>query len=120
MVAALSWAEKSRNFCLTAVFHLVLFIISPFRSGYMSQGLKVQSLITLVLLSLSVSAVTATALAQPPRRSEGARPPRQADRLQEGDLAPDFTLKSPDGKQKVTLSDFRGKKPVALVFGSYT
>jgi peroxiredoxin len=40
--------------------------------------------------------------------------------LQEGDRAPDFTLKSPDGKQKITLSDFRGKKPVALVFGSYT
>jgi peroxiredoxin len=37
-----------------------------------------------------------------------------------GDDAPDFTLKSPDGGQTVTLSDYRGKRPVALVFGSYT
>jgi hypothetical protein len=35
-------------------------------------------------------------------------------------LAPDFTLKSPDGKRSVTLSDYRGKKPVVLIFGSFT
>lgn len=37
-----------------------------------------------------------------------------------GDLAPDFTLVTGDGKGKVTLSEFRGKKPVVLIFGSYT
>lgn len=37
-----------------------------------------------------------------------------------GDLAPDFTLSDVSGKESVTLSDFRGKKPVALVFGSFT
>jgi peroxiredoxin len=37
-----------------------------------------------------------------------------------GDLAPDFTLYDIEGKNSVTLSSFRGKKPVALVFGSYT
>ena len=37
-----------------------------------------------------------------------------------GDLAPDFTLSGISGTESVTLSDFRGKKPVALVFGSYT
>ena len=37
-----------------------------------------------------------------------------------GDLAPDFTLDDIEGKDAVTLSDFRGKKPVALVFGSFT
>jgi hypothetical protein len=37
-----------------------------------------------------------------------------------GDMAPDFTLHDIEGKDSVTLSDFRGKKPVALVFGSYT
>lgn len=37
-----------------------------------------------------------------------------------GDLAPDFTLSDATGTESVTLSDFRGKKPVALVFGSYT
>jgi hypothetical protein len=34
--------------------------------------------------------------------------------------APDFTLATPDGKTKVTLSDSRGKKPVVLIFGSFT
>ena len=37
-----------------------------------------------------------------------------------GDLAPDFTLSDLTGSETVTLSDFRGKKPVVLVFGSYT
>jgi peroxiredoxin len=37
-----------------------------------------------------------------------------------GDLAPDFTLYDIEGQDSVTLSDFRGKKPVALVFGSFT
>ena len=42
------------------------------------------------------------------------------DKLKAGDAAPDFTLKSLDGPQTVTLSDFRGKRPVVLIFGSYT
>jgi len=37
-----------------------------------------------------------------------------------GDLAPDFSLQDPSGEVAVRLSDFRGKRPVALVFGSYT
>jgi peroxiredoxin len=37
-----------------------------------------------------------------------------------GDIAPDFTLSDVTGKESVRLSDFRGQKPVALVFGSYT
>lgn len=37
-----------------------------------------------------------------------------------GDMAPDFTLFDTTGTDAVTLSDFRGKKPVALVFGSFT
>jgi len=37
-----------------------------------------------------------------------------------GDMAPDFTLTDVSGTRSVTLSDFRGKKPVALVFGSFT
>jgi hypothetical protein len=37
-----------------------------------------------------------------------------------GDLAPDFELQDPEGNVRVRLSDFRGKRPVALVFGSYT
>lgn len=34
--------------------------------------------------------------------------------------APDFTLPTQDGKATVTLSEFRGKKPVVLIFGSFT
>ncbi len=37
-----------------------------------------------------------------------------------GDLAPDFELRDTNGENPVRLSDFRGKKPVALVFGSFT
>ena len=37
-----------------------------------------------------------------------------------GDLATDFTLSDISGSESITLSDFRGKKPVALVFGSFT
>ncbi len=37
-----------------------------------------------------------------------------------GDLAPDFELQDPEGNVRVRLSDFRGQRPVALVFGSYT
>ena len=37
-----------------------------------------------------------------------------------GDMAPDFTLFDISGENSVTLSEFRGKKPVALVFGSFT
>lgn len=37
-----------------------------------------------------------------------------------GDRAPDFTLAAPDGEATVTLSKLVGRKPVVLVFGSYT
>ena len=37
-----------------------------------------------------------------------------------GEEAPDFELRTLEGDGVVKLSDFRGKKPVVLVFGSYT
>jgi len=37
-----------------------------------------------------------------------------------GEIAPDFSLQTPDHKETVQLSSFRGQKPVVLVFGSYT
>jgi AhpC/TSA family/EF hand len=42
---------------------------------------------------------------------EGPRP---------GEPAPDFTLPTHDGTAKVTLSDFRDRKPVVLIFGNFT
>lgn len=40
--------------------------------------------------------------------------------LRVGDAAPDFSLPRVDHTAEVTLSAFRGKQPVVLVFGSYT
>ncbi|OQY30912.1 MAG: hypothetical protein B6243_09385 [Anaerolineaceae bacterium 4572_5.2] len=37
-----------------------------------------------------------------------------------GEIAPDFELRDINGENPVSLSDFRGEKPVALVFGSFT
>jgi hypothetical protein len=68
---------------------------------------------------LMLSLIARETFAQRPR-TLGLPGLLQAVRLKVGDDAPDFTLKSPDGGQTVTLSDYRGKRPVALVFGSYT
>lgn len=48
-----------------------------------------------------------------------AQRPNQG-RLRPGDMAPDFTLELREGGDTVTLSSFRGVRPVALVFGSFT
>ena len=37
-----------------------------------------------------------------------------------GDIAPDFELYDINGENLVTLSQFQGEKPVALIFGSFT
>ena len=37
-----------------------------------------------------------------------------------GQIAPDFELRDSDGEHPVRLSEFRGDRPVALVFGSFT
>jgi peroxiredoxin len=84
-----------------------------------------------ILLALAVG-VAATATAQNAARSrrfgvrEGevvtppARAERHQDTLKKGDDAPDFTLADPSGKDEFKLSEFRGKRPVVLVFGSLT
>ncbi len=40
--------------------------------------------------------------------------------LEPGDAAPDFTLATFDHSDRVTLSSHRGRRPVVIVFGSYT
>jgi len=47
-------------------------------------------------------------------RQHGAGAPKA------GDLAPDFELSDSKGEAVVRLSQFRGQRPVALVFGSWT
>jgi hypothetical protein len=71
----------------------------------------------LVVLLLGADWVSAQGRGSSNRR-RGDRMPATA--LREGDPAIDFSLGSADGKRKVTLSAFRGKRPVILVFGSYT
>jgi amino acid transporter len=44
----------------------------------------------------------------------------RAGQVNVGDMAPDFSLESPDHKSSFRLSSLRGEKPVVLVFGSYT
>ena len=40
--------------------------------------------------------------------------------LKPGDIAPDFKLRRVRSEKKIKLSAFRGKRPVALGFESYT
>ena len=40
--------------------------------------------------------------------------------LKPGSEAPDFRLPTLDKKSEVELASFRGKRPVVLIFGSYT
>jgi hypothetical protein len=44
----------------------------------------------------------------------------RAGQVRVGDMAPNFSLESPDHKSTFRLSSLRGEKPVVLVFGSYT
>lgn len=37
-----------------------------------------------------------------------------------GETAPDFMLKTQSGDEEIGVSQFVGKKPVVLIFGSYT
>jgi len=51
----------------------------------------------------------------PPAKGE-----RKTTPLRAGDPAPDFTLPDVKKTREVKLSSFQGKKPVVLIFGSYT
>lgn len=44
----------------------------------------------------------------------------RAGRLKVGDEAPDLSLEGYDRKSEFRLSGLKGKRPVVLVFGSYT
>jgi hypothetical protein len=63
-------------------------------------------------LAIAMLTCLAAAAQSGPERREGA--------LEPGHAAPDFRLKVRGSTEQVSLSSFRGKKPVALVFGSFT
>ena len=69
------------------------------------------------LLAATFVAAAFTALAQAQRP---ARNPRPAIAPAVGDPAPDFKLRTKDGEREVQLSSFKGRRPVVLVFGSFT
>ncbi len=77
-------------------------------------------------LPLALLAACAASLpAQTPRKERPLRPAQriraEEGTLRVGDPAPDFTLRVlGDNKKTVALSSFRGKRPVYLVFASYT
>jgi len=72
--------------------------------------------VRILLLFLFVLSMTPTALrAQLGPKDGGGLRATELERVKVGQAAPDFTLEDVDGKG-ITLSDFRGKKTVALVF----
>ena len=74
--------------------------------------------LALVAGGLLVSPAAAQTGNQRPKRGADDIP-RQGS-LRVGEFAPDFTLKMKEGNRDVKLSSFKGRRPVVLVFGSYT
>jgi len=66
-------------------------------------------------LALAVVVIHPPAFAQLGPKDGANLAPTDLDRIKVGQPAPDFTLENMDGKQ-VSLSEFRGKKSVVLVF----
>lgn len=54
------------------------------------------------------------------RKSKARQLELDANAPKTGDEAPDFELKDVNGENSVRLSDYQGRKPVALIFGSFT
>jgi len=97
----------------------------------------VRVLIVLVVMHAALSAGAYWAMLQPPDKFGQivAKTPfpflmalpfetlwnsARGGKVQVGDMAPDFTLPTLDRKANVHLAEFRGSRPVVLVFGSYT
>jgi hypothetical protein len=71
----------------------------------------------LLIIALLAAGDAASAQQRPGWRAGDLRMP---DTLRVGDAAPDFKLKTKDGSREVLLSSFKGKRPVVLIFGSFT
>ena len=70
------------------------------------------------LLFAGAAALVVAANAQD-RRGRGERGERKPA-LKAGDVAPDAKLLKLGTEDKVNIADARGKRPVVLIFGSYT
>ncbi len=69
----------------------------------------------IVTLIFALLLLSAPASAQLGPKDGADLAPTDLNRIKVGQAAPDFTLQDSDGKA-LTLSDFRGKKSVVLVF----
>jgi hypothetical protein len=72
---------------------------------------------------LLILTLAAPPIAQVPNReinTPAAKGERLKDRLAVGDVAPDFALPLVKGGGEVKLSSSQGKRPVVLIFASYT
>ena len=69
----------------------------------------------IVTLVFALLVLSASAGAQLGPKDGADLAPTDLHRIKVGQAAPDFTLQDSDGKA-ITLSDFRGKKSVVLVF----
>jgi cytochrome oxidase Cu insertion factor (SCO1/SenC/PrrC family) len=72
---------------------------------------RIPAVMAAAVLALDVS----TATAQLGPKDGAGLSPTDLERVKVGDTAPDFSLRSRDG-DVITLSSFRGKKAVVLVF----
>ena len=68
-----------------------------------------------VTIAFSMLFSIATAYGQLGPKDGANLKPTDLDRVKVGEKVPDFTLENMDGK-RISLSDFRGKKNVVLVF----
>jgi cytochrome oxidase Cu insertion factor (SCO1/SenC/PrrC family) len=68
-----------------------------------------------VLAALVLALACPVAYAQLGPKDATNLKPADLERVKAGDAAPDFTLENTDGN-RITLSEFRGKKSVILVF----
>ena len=82
--------------------------------------MKTKRIIASALISAAVIFLLALmVLAQKGKKLAAYAKLMKAD-VETGETAPDFILTSEDKKKTVTLSELYAKKPVALIFGSYT
>lgn len=81
--------------------------------------MRPQLALAAVCLSLFAFLIALAAMARPWEIARGLKHMRR-DRLSTGQAAPDFSLKTKDGRKTVELSSFKNKRPVVLIFGSYT
>ena len=77
-----------------------------------------------ILIPLLIMGCASKKVVEPPSLINGGRGIkgdfRRVDTVHEGDVAPDFKLRTLDGKRTVRLRSHRGQQPVVLIFGSYT